>query len=90
MKLFHSHASPFVRKVMVVAHELAHVLMDSGAHDNASGNLMAEDTAPQNTQLNAAQCAQMRNTGTRNGLLRPDVLAPGELVAGGEAEQAHF
>lgn len=58
---------------LVIAHELAHVLMDSGAHDNTPGNLMAENTAPQNTQLNAAQCAQMRNTGTRNGLLRPDV-----------------
>jgi hypothetical protein len=58
---------------LVIAHELAHVLMDSGAHDNISGNLMAEDTTPQNTQLNAAQCAQMRNTGARNGLLQPGV-----------------
>lgn len=58
---------------LVIAHELAHLLMDSGAHDNSPGNLMAVDTAPQNTQLNAAQCAQMRNTGARNGLLRPGV-----------------
>lgn len=58
---------------LVIAHELAHVLMDSGAHDNSPGNLMAEHTSPQNTQLNAAQCAQMRNTGMRNGLLRPGV-----------------
>jgi Zn-dependent protease with chaperone function len=58
---------------LVIAHELAHVLMDSGAHDNTPGNLMAEHTSPQNTHLNAAQCAQMRNTGTRNGLLRPGV-----------------
>lgn len=58
---------------LVIAHELAHVLMDSGAHDNSPGNLMAEQTSPQNTQLNAAQCTQMRNTGTRNGLLRPGV-----------------
>ncbi len=57
----------------VIAHELAHVLMDSGAHDNTAGNLMAEDTSPQHTQLTAAQCAQMRSTGTRNGLLRPGV-----------------
>lgn len=55
----------------VIAHELAHVLMDSGAHDNTPGNLMAEQTSPQHTQLSAAQCAQMRNTGARNGLLRP-------------------
>ncbi len=58
---------------LVIAHELAHVLMDSGAHDNSPGNLMAEHTSPQNTQLNAVQCAQMRDTGTRNGLLQPGV-----------------
>jgi hypothetical protein len=57
----------------VIAHELVHVLMDSGAHDNSPGNLMAEETSPQNTQLKAAQCMQMRSTGTRNGLLRPGV-----------------
>ncbi len=57
----------------VIAHELAHVLMDSGAHDNTPGNLMAEQTSPQNTQLNTAQCALMRSTGMRNGLLRPGV-----------------
>lgn len=58
---------------LVIAHELAHVLIDSGAHDNSPGNLMAEETSPQNTQLTAAQCAQIRNTGMRNGLLRPGV-----------------
>lgn len=58
---------------LVIAHELAHVLMDSGAHDNTAGNLMAEHTTPKNTRLNATQCAQMRNTGAGNGLLRPGV-----------------
>lgn len=58
---------------LVIAHELAHVLMDSGAHDNSPGNLMAEETSPQNTQIKAAQCAQMRDAGLRNGLLRPGV-----------------
>lgn len=57
----------------VIAHELAHVLMDSGAHDNTPGNLMMEETAPQNTRLDTAQCTRMRDTGTRNGLLRPGV-----------------
>lgn len=56
---------------IVVAHELAHVLMDSGAHDNTPGNLMAESTTQENTQLTAEQCARMRDTGTRNGLLHP-------------------
>lgn len=58
---------------LVIAHELAHVLMDSGAHDNSPGNLMAENSSPQNTQLNAAQCTQMRTTGQRNSLLQPGV-----------------
>jgi hypothetical protein len=55
---------------IVVAHELAHVLMDSGEHDNRAGNLMAESTTPQNTQLTAAQCDRLSATGRRNGLLR--------------------
>lgn len=58
---------------IVVAHELAHVLMDSGAHDSTPGNLMAESTAPGSTQLTAQQCAKIRDTGTRNGLLHPGV-----------------
>ncbi len=58
---------------LVVAHELAHVLMNSGAHDNTPGNLMAESTAPDNTRLTAHQCAQLRTTGTRHGLLQPGV-----------------
>lgn len=54
---------------IVVAHELAHVLMDSGEHDNRTGNLMAESTTPQNTQLTAVQCERLSTTGQRNGLL---------------------
>ena len=58
---------------IVLAHELAHVLMDSGEHVDDPGNLMRENTAPQNTQLSDAQCARLRDTGTANGLLK----APG-------------
>jgi len=58
---------------IALAHELAHVLMDSGEHDNTPGNLMAEDTTPHNTRLTAAQCARITTTGSRNGLLRPGV-----------------
>jgi len=58
---------------IVVAHELAHVLMDSGGHDNSPGNLMAEDTTPDNTRLTAAQCARITTTGRRNGLLQAGV-----------------
>ncbi|HEX4928841.1 MAG TPA: hypothetical protein VFV74_12625 [Burkholderiales bacterium] len=56
---------------IVIAHELAHVLMDSGEHSGKTGNLMREDTAPGNTQLDAAQCERLRATATANGLLWP-------------------
>jgi len=53
-----------------LAHELVHVLSNSGAHSDASGNLMRSDTAPQNHRLTDAQCALMRSRGEANGLLR--------------------
>jgi hypothetical protein len=56
---------------IVLAHELAHVLMDSGAHNNEPGNLMRAETASGNTRLTDAQCARMRETAERNGLLTP-------------------
>jgi hypothetical protein len=56
---------------IVLAHELAHVLMDSGEHSETPGNLMREDTAPENTRLSADQCARLRDTGSANGLLSP-------------------
>ena len=56
---------------IVLAHELAHVLMDSGEHSEESGNLMREETTPQNTRLTQAQCARLRETATANGLLQP-------------------
>lgn len=55
---------------IVLAHELAHVLMDSGEHSQEPGNLMREDTTPENTRLNEAQCARLRETATANGLLQ--------------------
>lgn len=55
---------------IVIAHELVHVLMDSGEHVATPGNLMAEDTMPGNTALSAAQCARIITTGSRDGLLR--------------------
>ena len=54
---------------IALAHELSHVLMDSGEHVAEPDNLMREDTAPENTRLNPAQCARLRAAGTRNGLL---------------------
>jgi hypothetical protein len=54
---------------IALAHELAHVLMDSGEHSTEEGNLMREETAPQNVRLSAEQCARMRAVATANGLL---------------------
>lgn len=56
---------------IAIAHELAHVLMDSGEHSEEPGNLMREDTAPANTRLTDGQCARLRETGSANGLLAP-------------------
>lgn len=55
---------------IAVAHELAHVLMDSGEHSDTPGNLMRDETAAENTKLSDAQCARLRDSGTANGLLR--------------------
>ncbi len=55
---------------VALAHEIAHVLMDSGEHSVAPGNLMRDETAPGNTTITAAQCARMTEAGERNGLLQ--------------------
>lgn len=56
---------------IVIAHELSHVLMNSGEHSEESGNLMRNETAPENTRLTAAQCDRLRETGRASGLLLP-------------------
>jgi hypothetical protein len=55
---------------IALAHELAHVLMDSGEHSEAAGNLMRGETSARNTSLSARQCARLRDTGSANGLLK--------------------
>jgi len=55
---------------IAVAHELAHVLMDSGEHAEEPGNLMRDETTPGSTRLSSAQCNRMRDTARANGLLR--------------------
>ena len=55
---------------IVLAHELVHVLIDSGEHLEQPGNLMRERTTPQNTRLTGTHCARVREVGTKNGLLR--------------------
>ena len=56
---------------IALAHELAHVLMDSGEHSDEPGNLMRDETAPDNVLLSAVQCARLRDTGLANSLLSP-------------------
>lgn len=56
---------------LVLAHELAHVLSDSGEHSGEPGNLMRAETAPENTRLSDAQCRRLRERGEANGLLAP-------------------
>ena len=55
---------------IALAHELAHVLMDSGEHSEEAGNLMRDETSARNTSLSAQQCARLRDTGRTNGLLK--------------------
>lgn len=55
---------------IALAHELTHVLANSGEHVELPGNLMRDETAAENTRLTAGQCDQLRKTGTKNGLLR--------------------
>lgn len=54
----------------VLAHELVHVVSDSGAHSDEPGNLMAVETSKDNTKLSAAQCERFRSRGETNGLLK--------------------
>ena len=56
---------------VVLAHELTHVLMDSGEHSIHRNNLMNAETAPENTLLSPDQCERLRLTAFRNGLLSP-------------------
>ena len=52
-----------------LAHELFHVLVNSGTHVSENENLMQARTRPGGIHLNAAQCKLARETGFANGLL---------------------
>jgi hypothetical protein len=54
-----------------LAHELVHVLSDSGEHSHEPGNLMRPETAPGNSRLSAAQCERVRSQGVAHNLLKP-------------------
>jgi hypothetical protein len=53
---------------IALAHELVHVLSDSGEHSTEPGNLMREQTGPGNTRLTEAQCRRLRDAAAANGL----------------------
>jgi len=56
---------------LALAHELAHVLSDSGEHSEEPGNLMRAETSRDNTHLSDAQCRRLLERGKANGLLAP-------------------
>ncbi len=62
---------------ITIAHELVHLLSDSGTHEDAPGNLMRPETAPDHTRLSVSQCLALRTRGEANGLLTRRVAAPG-------------
>lgn len=55
---------------VAVAHELAHVLMNSGEHSRDEGNLMRDETTPDSVRLSTSQCARLRSAAEENGLVR--------------------
>jgi hypothetical protein len=56
---------------LAVAHELVHVLSDSGEHSDVPGNLMQPRTGSTNNQLTKAQCERLRVVAAANGLITP-------------------
>ncbi len=55
---------------IALAHELFHVLTDSGEHLSSEENLMHESTHTGNTQLTASQCWRAREIGMRHGVIK--------------------
>ncbi len=56
---------------IALAHELFHVLADSGSHAEDPENLMYAEALGVNTRLNEGQCMQVRRIGTAFGHLKP-------------------
>lgn len=54
---------------IALAHELYHVLANSGNHVTVRGNLMQADTRPDGTELSPEQCQLALSNGIANGLL---------------------
>jgi hypothetical protein len=54
-----------------LAHELYHVIADTGRHSDDPNNLMYAETRGENTRLGEAQCLRLRQTGVAFGHLTP-------------------
>lgn len=54
---------------IALAHELVHVLTNDGEHSTLPGNLMRDETAPENTNLAPDQCRRIVQSGSARGLL---------------------
>jgi hypothetical protein len=54
---------------IALAHELVHVLSDSGTHSNAPKNLMRDETESHSFHLSPEQCVTITAKGQANGLL---------------------
>jgi hypothetical protein len=68
---------------VALAHELVHVLANSGDHSSLPGNLMRELTTPLNTKLARDQCSAIVSTAQANGLI--DRLPPSDGKRQGRA-----
>jgi len=55
---------------IALAHEIFHVLANSGDHSTDDGNLMLARTTGDNRSLSANQCSAARYAAQRNGLMR--------------------
>ena len=68
------HTAWFTRRTPhlapAIAHELFHLLADSGAHHSDIGNLMFPETAAGRQRLNPPQCAKLLEESRKNNLLR--------------------
>lgn len=54
-----------------LAHEIVHLLMDSGEHVDLPQNVMRADTSPENIRFTDTQCETMRRVGMEGELLKP-------------------
>ena len=56
---------------LALAHELVHLVSDSGEHSSEPGNLMRAETSPSHVRLTRTQCDRLRANGVAHGLLAP-------------------